>query len=142
MKLLELTLCGVCYLIHMENYSSNKHRADHNKQTLELANAAVTEGDNEGFLSYCTEDTEWTFVGEQVLKGKDAVREYMTKVYVEPPKFMVEHLIAEDDFVTAIGKISMKGEEGNWVSYDYCDVWQFSEGKLLKLKAFVIDHKT
>ncbi|WGQ10798.1 nuclear transport factor 2 family protein [Pedobacter gandavensis] len=126
----------------MENYPISKHMGNLNRQTLELANAAITEGNYEEFLFYCTQDTQWTFVGEQVLKGKDAVREYMTKVYVEPPKFMVEHLIAEDDFVTAIGKIRMKGEQGDWDSYDYCDVWQFSEGKLHKLTAFVIDNKT
>lgn len=50
---------------------------EQNKQTLELANAAVTSGDYEGFLSYCTEDTIWTFVGEQTLQGKEAVRDYM-----------------------------------------------------------------
>ncbi len=37
-----------------------------NKQILEQANAAVIAGDYEGFLSYCTEDTEWNFIGEQV----------------------------------------------------------------------------
>jgi len=32
------------------------------KATLEKANAAVGSGDHEGFLSFCTEDTKWTFV--------------------------------------------------------------------------------
>lgn len=109
-----------------------------NKAVLEMANAAIVNGDNEGFLLFCTEDTEWTFVGEQTLKGKSAVREYMAKVYVEPPRFMVENLIAEGDFVTAVGKIEMKNQEGKMVEYSYCDVWQFSNGKMIALKAFVI----
>ena len=52
-----------------------------NKAILERANAAITEGDNEGFLSYCTEDTEWVFIGDKVLQGKDAVRQYMATAY-------------------------------------------------------------
>lgn len=110
-----------------------------NKAILEKANAAVTEGDNEGFLSFCTEDTEWTFVGDKTLKGKEAVRQYMAKAYVEPPKFMVETLIAEGEYVTAIGKISMKDEDGKMVDYAYCDVWRFRDGKMAELRAFVIE---
>ena len=109
-----------------------------NKAILEKANAAVTAGDNEGFLSFCTDDTEWTFVGDKILRGKEAVRQYMATAYVEPPKFMVENLIAEGEFVTAIGKISMKDENGKTVDYSYCDVWRFRDGKMAELKAFVI----
>lgn len=116
--------------------------AENNKQILELANAAITKGDYEGFLFFCTEDTRWTFVGEQTLSGKTAVLEYMKKAYVEPPKFKVEHLIAEDDFLTAIGQISMNGKDGKAVDYAYCDVWRLREGKLHELKAFVIVDKT
>lgn len=114
---------------------------ENNKQRLEKANALVANGDHEGFLSYCTEDTEWTFMGDQVLKGKEAVRQYMAKAYKEPPVFKVENLIAEGDYVTAIGKISLKNERGELVHYDYCDVWQFREGKMANLKAFVMEAK-
>lgn len=110
-----------------------------NKSILEKANAAVSEGDNDGFLSFCTDDTEWTFVGDQTLQGKEAVRQYMVKAYLEPPKFHVERFISEGDFVTAIGKISMKDEDGNLTDYSYCDVWRFQNGKMVELKAFVIE---
>jgi ketosteroid isomerase-like protein len=109
-----------------------------NKEILEKANAAVTAGDNEGFLSFCTEDTTWTFVGDKTLNGKQAVRDYMAIAYIEPPKFVVEQLIAEGDFLTAIGKISMKDDTGEMINYSYCDVWRFSNGKMAELKAFVI----
>jgi uncharacterized protein len=59
--------------------------------------------DFEGFLKFCTEDTEWTFVGERTLKGKEAVRKWMTETYREAPKFAVHRMVAEDDFVIAIG---------------------------------------
>lgn len=109
-----------------------------NKQVLVNANAAITEGDYEGFLSYCTEDTVWNFVGERVLNGKDAVRKYMAELYTSPPKFRVESMVAEGDFVIAIGKTSLKNE-GKFIDYAYCDVWRLREGKLYELKAFVVE---
>jgi uncharacterized protein len=109
-----------------------------NKAILEKANAAVTAGDNEGFLFFCTEDTKWEFVGEQTLLGKEAVRQYMAKTYTEPPKFSTSNVIAEGDFVMTMGKISLKNENGIALNYNYCDVWRFRDGKMAELRAFVI----
>jgi len=39
----------------------------------------------------------------------------MAKAYLEPPKFRVESLIAEGDFVIAVGQIRMKDEAGKIV---------------------------
>lgn len=117
---------------------SNTPMTENNKAILEKANAAITTGDNEGFLAFCTDNTEWTFVGDKVLEGKEAVRQWMAATYVEPPKFTVENLIAGGDYVTALGKISMKDEAGKWAHYSYCDVWRFQDGKMAELKAFVI----
>jgi len=109
-----------------------------NKEILIKANAAIAAGDYEGFLRYCTDDTQWNFVGEQELRGKNAVRQYMEEAYIEPPKFAVEILVGEKNFVTAIGVISMKNEKGVEEEFSYCDVWRFENGKMAELKAFVI----
>jgi ketosteroid isomerase-like protein len=111
---------------------------ENNKTVLQTANAAITEGDYEGFLSHCTADTEWVFVGERILQGKEAVRHWMATTYLEPPKFTLDNLIAEDDFVIALGKITLKDEKGKTADYSYCDVWRFRDGKIAGLKAFVI----
>ena len=107
------------------------------KDTLEKANDAVRAGDHETFLSFCTDDTEWNFVGDQVLQGKEAVRQYLAKAYVEPPKFEMNTMIEEGDMLTAVGHISLL-EDGKWNGYSACDVWEFREGKMAKLRAFVI----
>lgn len=111
---------------------------ENNKAILEAANAAITEGNNEGFLSFCANDIEWTFVGDKTLKGKEAVRKYMATTYIEPPKFTVTNLITEGDFVTALGDITMKDENGKAAHYSYCDVWRFRGSKIVELRAFVI----
>jgi ketosteroid isomerase-like protein len=113
-----------------------------NKAILQQGNAAISKGNNEGFLTFCAEDTRWNFVGEKTLQGKEAVRQWMAATYEEPPKFMVENLIAEGDYVTAVGKITMKDEEGKAAEYAYCDVWKFRNGKIVELNAFVIKTTT
>jgi len=102
------------------------------------ANAAISKGDFEGFLALCTEDTVWTFEGERTLTGKAAVRQWMADAYEEPPKFKVQRLIAEDDFVAAIDEITLKDEAGKAIRNAYCDVWRFREGKMAELHAFVV----
>ena len=112
--------------------------SEKNKAILEEANAANAAGNYEGFLSFCTDDTKWTFVGDKTLNGKESVRQYMAETYIEPPKFTVANLIAEGDFVTAIGDITLKDENGKADHYSYCDIWRFRDGKMVELRAFVI----
>lgn len=111
---------------------------ENNKSILEKANAAFAKGDFEGFLSFCTDDTKWTYVGDVILEGKEAVRRYILKTYTEPSKFTVERLIAEDDFVTLVGDVILKDENGKETRYSVCDVWRFRDGKMAELKAFAI----
>ena len=113
---------------------SEKHKA-----TLQQANQAISRGDFDGFLSHSTEDTEWTFVGEQTLAGKAAVREWMVNTYRVPPRFRVDQLVAEGDFVVAMGEITLKDDSGNDTHHSYCDVWRFQDGKMAALRAFVVD---
>lgn len=112
--------------------------SEENKAILEKANAAFAKGDIEGFLRFCADDTQWTYVGDQTLKGKEAVRQYMAKTYAGQPKFNIANLIAEGDFVTALGEITLKDEDGKEIHYSVCDVWRFRDGKMVELKAFVI----
>ena len=112
--------------------------SEKNKAILEEANRAIAEGDNEAFLSFCSDDTQWMFVGDKTLKGKEAVRRWLAAEYTEPPENKVTDLIAEGNFVTAIGDLTMKDESGKAVHYSYCDVWRFRGGKMVELRAFVI----
>jgi uncharacterized protein len=112
--------------------------SENNKAILEAANGAIAQGNYEGFLSFCADDTKWTFVGDKTLEGKEAVRQWMVTTYLEPPKFRVVNLIAEGDFVTALGDITMKDEDGKTADYSYCDIWRFGDGQMVELRAFVI----
>jgi ketosteroid isomerase-like protein len=112
--------------------------SEKNKAILGKANAAICEGNADGFLSFCADDIEWTTVGDETLKGKEAVRQWMATAYVEPPRFTVTDLIAEDEFVTALGEITATDKGGKTTHHSYCDVWRFRDGKMVELRAFVI----
>jgi uncharacterized protein len=111
---------------------------ENNKAILEAANAAIAQGNYEGFLSFCTDDTEWTFIGDKTLKGKADVRQWMATEYVEPPLNIVADLIVEGDLITAVGDLTIKEEDGKATHYSYCDIWRFRGDKMVELRAFVI----
>ena len=112
-----------------------------NKDILHQANAAVSRGDNEGFLAFCTDDVVWSTVGGATLRGKEAVRAWMVDGYAEPPRFTMRELVAEGDHVVALGEIESKDEQGNVVQNAYSDVWRFRDGKMAELRAFVVPVK-
>lgn len=109
-----------------------------NKSILLEANKAVTNGNHQGFLNFCTDDIVWNFVGDQILKGKESIKNYMDETYVTPPKFEIKVLVAESDYVTVTGEIRLQNKSGKFIKYSYYDVWRFENGKVAELKAFVI----
>jgi ketosteroid isomerase-like protein len=112
--------------------------SEQHKATLQQANAAITEGDIEGFLAHCTDDIRWTTVGEPSIEGKEAVRRWMAREYVKPPPFTISRLIVEGDFLVALGEITTDNDDGTSTAHAYCDVWRFRDGKMSELQAFVV----
>ena len=112
---------------------------DANKIILKKANEAVSKGDYEEFLQYCTDDTKWIFIGGEVLHGKEAVRKWMLNEYAKPPQIEVNNLFGEHDYLTALGHITVIGKNGKKSQYSYCDVWRFRDGKMAELMAFVVE---
>jgi ketosteroid isomerase-like protein len=107
------------------------------KDVVAQVNAAFARNDVETFLTHCHEDFIFGMVGHERVVGKDAIRKFMASGPGEPPRFDVKVVVAEGDFVTCIGDMTMK-ENGSVVPYAYCDVWRFSGDKLAELQAFVI----
>ena len=108
------------------------------KEIVEKVNVAFAEGSVEGFLSCCADDVAWTMVGDKTVQGKDAIRQWMASMDMEPPKFTVAHVIAEGDFVMAHGDMTMQDKDGKVVPYAYCDLYRFRGDKIVELRAFVI----
>ena len=116
--------------------------SERNKEIVGKVNAAFLEGNFEGFLEFCTDDVEWTIVGDRSVKGKEAIRQWMKSMaaeHPESPKFtVVNPVIAEGDFVVARGDMTMKDKDGKTVPYAYCDIYRFRGDKIVELRSFVI----
>lgn len=110
-----------------------------NKIALQAANEAIAVGDIEGFLFFCDDDIQWLTVGEDAIQGKQALREWMKIGYAEPPRFSVTDLVAEGDLVVAVGQIETRDADGRTFLSSYSDVWRFRDGRMVELRAFVID---
>ena len=109
-----------------------------NKEIVEKVNASFAEGGVEGFLSHCADDVVWTIVGSKTTKGKNAIREWIASMDMEPPKFTVDSIIAEGDFAVAHGDMTMKEKDGKTAPYAYCDIYRFRDGKIVELNSFVV----
>ena len=108
-----------------------------NKAVIEKVNEAFARNDVEGFLSHCADDFTWTMVGDKPLQGKDDIRRFMASAPPDPPAFSVDIVVADGDFVTCTGEMTMN-DNGQVVPYSYCDVWRFDGDRIGELKAFVI----
>lgn len=116
--------------------------SDRNKEIVEKVNAAFEKGDTEGFLEHCSEDLDWTMVGEKHARGKSEIREWMKQMDgMEPPKFSVETFVADGDSVVCSGQMSMKTPDGGTGNYGYCDIYRFEGDKIANLTSFVIATK-
>ena len=103
-----------------------------NRETLEKANQAFSNGHFEECLTYCTDDTKWTYVGDRTLDGKDKVLEYLSAAY-EVSSFRIERYIEEGEDLIAIGWIKLMATDGQINTSPVCDVWKFRNGKMAQL---------
>jgi len=108
------------------------------KTVLLTANKAITDGKYADFLLDCTDYIKWDFVGDRILEGKSAILQYMKETYLEPPISNIERLNVSEMFLTVTGEISLKNKNGDYDEYYYCDNWEFEDGKMANLKAYVI----
>jgi uncharacterized protein len=108
------------------------------KEIVVKVDAAFAENNVEGFLSFCTDDVEWTMVGDRTVKGKEDIRRWLTSMGSDPPSLSPSGVIAEGDFVSAYGNMTLKDKSGEAVQYSYCDIYRFRGDKIVELRSFVI----
>ena len=105
-----------------------------NKDIVAKVNAAFADGNVDGFLACCADDVVWTMVGDTTVQGKDAIRQWMASMGpMEPPTFTVTHVLAEGDFVTAYGDMTMQDKDGKVVPYAYCDIYRIQGDQIVEL---------
>ena len=117
--------------------------SEKNKNIVKDVNEAFSKNSIEGVLEYCTDNVEWTMHGDRAVKGKTAIRKWMSEMEgMDPPTFTVEEIVAEADTVVCRGDMKMKDKDGKWGDYAYCDIYHITNGKIDELNSYVVKQKT
>lgn len=110
---------------------------------LNKFNRAFVENDLNYIYDSVTEDVYWEMIGDQVIKGKEALIEAMNKV--KEPRDMaldLHSMIIDNDRAAVHGSMKMKDSNGVEKAYSFCDLYTFSssrENKIKELRAFIIE---
>ena len=112
------------------------------KTIVKEVNQAFEANNPEGFLAHCTDDLEWSMVGQTTAKGKDAVRQWMASMETgAAPTIMNDATIVEGEYATSFGNMSMEVEGGKAASFAYCDIYRFRGDKIAQMRSFVLPNE-
>jgi ketosteroid isomerase-like protein len=127
----------------MQQPKNSRRKIMSNKEIVQKVNDAFADNKTGVFLSFCSDDVEWTMVGDKTFKGINAIKEFMSSMEgEEPPTFTVDEIIADGDSVACYGSMKMAGKDGKLADYSFCDIYRFNSGKIVKLQSFIVKHKT
>ena len=110
------------------------------KETVKKLNEAVRANNLDAFLSFFTDDVQWTKVGDKSAKGKETLRKLIKDLGDAPPPSTTafEAMIAEGDTVAAYGNLTIEVQPGRIITQDFCDVYCFRDDKIAEFTSFVI----
>lgn len=110
---------------------------------LNKFNHAFVENDLNFIFDSVTEDVYWEMIGDQVIRGKEALIEMMNKVKQSHEMTLELHaMIIDKDKAAVNGSMKMKDSNGLEKTYEFCDLYRFSpseENKIKELRAFIIE---
>ena len=112
-----------------------------NKEIVKKLNEAVRANNLDEFLSFFTDDVQWTKVGDnKSAQGKEALRKLIEDLGDAPPPSTTKFdaMIAEGDTVAAHGSLTIEIQPGMVVTLAFCDIYHFQGDKIADFKSFVI----
>lgn len=98
-------------------------------------NEAFSRNDLEFILDHMSEDIVWNFLGENIMHGKEEVREFMKSMSkVETLELEILHIITHGWTAAANGRMKIKEPTGETKSFGFADIYVFNDLKSLKIK--------
>lgn len=128
------------WLSHPFEHIGDYFMSDRNKEIVKKLNAAVRANNLEEFLSFYTDDAQWTKVGDKSAQGKEALRQLILGLGDAPPPSTTtfDAMIAEGDSVAAYGSLTIEVQPGKTISQSFCDIYRFRGDKIYEFASFVI----
>ena len=114
--------------------------SDKNKEIVKNLNNAVRANNLDEFLSFFTNDVQWTKVGDKSAKGKEQLRKLIEDLGDAPPPSTTtfESMIAEQNSVAAHGTLTIEVQPGRNITQSFCDIYHFQGNKIAEFMSFVI----
>lgn len=98
-------------------------------------NEAFSKNNLEFILNNMSEDIVWNFIGEKVVKGKEAVRDFMKPMSkVETLELELLEIITHGRTAAANGRMKIKEASGEIKNFGFADFYVFDGLKMPKVK--------
>jgi ketosteroid isomerase-like protein len=95
--------------------------------------------DSDGLLELMIDDFEWDMVGEQIVRGKEQVREMFANMNGSEMISCTKDLkLLDGDKGACHGTVKMKDTNGVISEMYYCDLYVFEGGLLKKMVTFSV----
>jgi len=108
---------------------------------IQELNAAFERGDVDFVVDRCTEDVRWSMVGDDLIVGRETLREAMMPTQSGPlPRIAVDRILVAGDEAICVGSMTM-GDAPDAPEYGFCDIYQLTSADELlirELTSFVI----
>jgi ketosteroid isomerase-like protein len=113
-----------------------------NKEIIQNVIDAFDSNDVDGILDLLTDDVEWHMLGDQVISGKDELKEYFSKnAGMKLLSSTKDHIIIEGDRAAVDGNVQCAGKNGETMDMYYCDVYELEKGKVKKIVSYTVNKR-
>ncbi|MGP4071148.1 nuclear transport factor 2 family protein [Piscibacillus sp. B03] len=110
---------------------------------FEKFNQAFMTGDLDFILESVTEDVRWEMVGDDMIVGKEALKEALGGMNTNDTfKLNIHNTITHDTAASVNGVITFTTREGEDKKYGFCDVYKLDSvesGKIKELTSYVVE---
>ncbi|TFB19506.1 nuclear transport factor 2 family protein [Filobacillus milosensis] len=117
--------------------------ATEKQKFFEEFNEAFMTGDLKFILNSVTEDVQWEMVGDDIIKGKNALEEALGGMKTNDTfKLNIHHSITHGLEAAVNGVITFTTKVGEDKKYGFCDVYKldsFKSGKIKELTSYVVE---
>lgn len=107
------------------------------KDIVKEVNKSFEENNHDAFMSHCSDNITWTMVGEEPMRGKDAILRFLEPMKGSPSsKIELINTIQEGYMVASTGMMTMAGKSS---SMHFCDIYRFDGDKIEEMTSYIVD---
>jgi ketosteroid isomerase-like protein len=113
-----------------------------NRKIIQEVLEAFDKSDVDTILSFLSEDVTWNMVGDQVITGKEGMRDFFAaNGGTQMVSSTKEHIIVDGNNVSVNGEVTCKTKDGDVFDMYYCDLYELDNGLIKNMASYIINKK-